>query len=85
VRGKMAKKKISIKKHVLLPEHKKLSEADKKKLLEEYHITIKELPKINRSDAAIAEMDVKEGDVIKVTRKSQTAGVALFYRVVISG
>lgn len=82
----MAKrKKITIKKHLLMPKHTKISEAEKKKVLEEYNITIKELPNIYKDDPALSEIDVEDGDVIKITRKSPTAGESIFYRVVISG
>jgi len=81
----MAKKKLLIKKHILMPVHTKLSESDKKKLLEQYNITTKELPKIRKDDAAIADFNVKEGDVIKIVRKSNTSGESEFYRVVVSG
>lgn len=79
------KKKIDVGKHVLVPKHSKLGEREKQELLKEYNITISELPKISKKDAAISELDVKPGDVIKIKRPSQTAGEALFYRVVING
>ncbi len=69
-------------KHILIPEHIKLSEKEKKELLERYHITTNELPKIMRSDPAIAHLKVKPGDVIKIIRKSPTAGKSIYYRVV---
>ena len=72
-------------KHILVPEHKKLSEKDKAELLKKYNITLKELPKILNSDPAIAELDVDEGDVIKITRNSRTAGKTVYYRGVIRG
>lgn len=78
-------KTIIVKEHVLLPKHEKLSEKEKKELLEEYHITMKELPRIKESDAAIQSLKAKPGDVIKITRKSPTAGEAVFYRGVING
>jgi DNA-directed RNA polymerase subunit H len=81
----MPKKNIIIKKHVLLPSHSKMSEADKKKLLTDYKITIKELPKIRKNDPALDEMDIKEGDIIRIKRKSHTAGETEYYRVVVSG
>ena len=33
-------------------------------------------------DPAIVDLKPKAGDVIKITRESQTAGVAVYYRVV---
>ena len=77
--------KSLVKKHILIPKHIKLSDKGKKELLEKYHISIKELPKINNDDPAICDLNEKAGDIIKITRKSRTAGEALFYRGVIHG
>lgn len=66
--------------HVLVPKHTKLSDAEKKALLEKYNITVRELPKIPQTDSALAGMDVKQGDVVKISRDSPTAGKATFYR-----
>jgi len=77
-------KNLDIKDHILVPKHALLSEKEKKELLEKYNISEVELPKIFKNDAAIKELNTKVGDVIKITRKSQTAGEALFYRVVVN-
>ena len=79
----MGKKRIHIDKHVLIPQHVKLSEKDKNELFDTYKISAKELPKIYKNDPAISEMDVKSGDVIKIIRQSQSAGETIYYRVVI--
>lgn len=47
-----------------------------------YGVDRSKLPKIKKHDPALPE-GVKVGDVIKITRKSQTAGTALYYRVVV--
>ena len=78
----MKKQKFKVDKHILTPKHSKLGEREKAQLLEKYHVTSKELPKILKTDSAIKELDVKPSDIIKVTRKSQTAGESIFYRVV---
>lgn len=80
----MAKKKFKIDKHVLIPKHSKVSEAEKKKVLEKYNISLSELPKIPKTDAAIASLDAKAGDVIKILRSSPTANESVFYRVVVN-
>ena len=69
--------------HELVPEHSKLSDKKVKALLELYNVTIRELPKILVSDPAITHLTVKEGDVIKIGRKSRTAGEIAFYRGVV--
>ncbi len=80
----MVKKKYDIRKHTLVPEHTKLNEKEKKDLLEKYHISLKELPKIRKDDQAIGHLGAKEGDVIKIMRKSPTAGEIFFYRGVVN-
>jgi len=76
--------KLDISKHMLVPKHVKLSEKDKKELLEKYDITLRELPKILKKDPAIKDLNLKNGDVVKIIRKSQTAGEFVFYRGVIN-
>ena len=78
----MAEKKEMVV-HELVPEHSKLSEKDSKALFKTYSITLRELPKILITDPAIEHLDVKEGDIIKIKRKSRTAGDSVFYRGVI--
>ena len=78
------KKKLKINKHFLIPKHEKLNEKEKKKLLEQYNISLKELPKIPKSDAGIASLNAKPGDIIKIIRKSPTTSESLFYRVVVN-
>ena len=84
---KNKKKKVKglrLEKHVLIPVHKKLIETEKKKVLEMYNITFRELPNILVDDPSIQHLDVKEGDVIKIIRKSPTSGEFVFYRGVVN-
>jgi DNA-directed RNA polymerase subunit H len=74
--------KIDILKHELVPRHEILTAAEKKELLEKMSITEKQLPKILDSDPVIKKIEAKPGDVIKITRKSQTAGETVYYRLV---
>ncbi|MEK6964385.1 MAG: DNA-directed RNA polymerase subunit H [Nanoarchaeota archaeon] len=69
--------------HILVPEHIKLSDKEKGELLEQYHVTLRELPKIKKEDPAIRHLELQEGDVVKIMRKSPTAGNSVFYRGVI--
>jgi len=76
--------KFEVAKHVLVPKHTKVSEKEKKELLEKYAIDLENLPRIQPTDAAIQHLDVKEGDIIKIERASPTAGETVFYRRVVS-
>ncbi len=71
--------------HYLVPKHQKLSEKEKKDLFETYKISLKELPKILKTDPAIEELGLTEGDVIKVFRASPTRGKSVYYRGVTNG
>ncbi len=79
--------KIDVGEHELVPKHEKLNEEEAEKVLEEYNADKDNLPKIERKDAALKDIDanVEVGDVIKITRDSPTAGKAEYYRVVIEG
>ena len=66
--------------HVLIPKHKKVSEKEKKAVLDQYKVTVNELPSIKKSDAALAGLDAEVGDVIRIDRSSPTAGQTVFYR-----
>ncbi len=68
--------------HVLMPKHEKLSDRQKQEILKTYNITEGQLPKIKIKDAGLMGLDVKRGDVIRITRKTRTAGTSYFYRVV---
>ena len=68
--------------HILQPKHIKLSDGDAVKVLQKFNITVQQLPRIKQKDAALQELDVKKGDVIKIDRKD-LVGEYDYYRVVI--
>ncbi len=71
--------------HILVPKHTKLGEKEREQLLEKFNIRPMDLPKISIDDPAIAALEVKSGDVIKIIRNSSSAGEAVFFRVVTGG
>lgn len=71
--------------HELVPEHIKISEDEKKLVLQKFHVVEKQLPSILSSDAALVGLEAQPGDVIKIMRKSPTKGASEYYRVVIHG
>lgn len=76
-------KDIDITKHNLVPEHEILNEKEKEEMLKKYGISVKHLPRILESDSMIKVLNGKVGDVVKIKRKSQTAGESLYYRLVV--
>ncbi len=70
--------------HILVPKHEILDEDNLKKILMEYNIEREQLPKIRVSDPAAIAIKAKVGDVVRIIRKSSTAGNSGFYRLVIA-
>ncbi|OPX64671.1 MULTISPECIES: DNA-directed RNA polymerase subunit H [unclassified Methanoregula] len=75
--------KLTVLDHVMVPEHKIMSEEDVSKLLERYNITTEQLPKIYHDDPAVKEIGANADDVIRIIRASHTAGRAEAYRLVV--
>jgi len=69
--------------HESVPNHEIIGEEEITGLLEKYSIEKEQIPKIRIDDPIVLEIGAKIGDVIKITRKSQTAEAALYYRLVI--
>jgi DNA-directed RNA polymerase subunit H len=74
--------------HIHVPEHKLLSPKEAEDVLAKYTISIEELPKIKRSDACIRSLELRVGEIprgsiVKIIRRSETAGISYAYRLVI--
>ena len=75
--------KFDVTKHALVHKHTKLSDKEQKELFEKYAIDLQNLPRIYIKDSAILHLELKEGDIIKISRNSHTAGNTVFYRRVV--
>ncbi len=69
----------------MIPLHEVLPEDETKELLNKLNITKGQLPKILLSDPVIKKMKANPGDVVRITRKSRTAGSSIYFRVVVEG
>jgi len=74
---------ISVSDHVYVPKHEILSKADGKGILKKYVSKPNQLPHILVSDPIAKELGAKAGDILKITRVSETAGTAPYYRLVV--
>lgn len=74
------KEEFRVHEHVLVPKHEVLSEEEKTAFLKQEGLDEHQLPNILESDAALTGLGAKPGDIIRITRKSPTAGVSYFYR-----
>ena len=75
--------KFSLLDHESVPKHEIMSENELKSVLSKFSIEKEQLPKIKVQDPVCKEIGAALGDVVKITRKSQTAGEAEYYRLVI--
>ena len=77
------KDKILIPDHIYVPKHEIMTKEEAEKVLGKYHTKPTEMPLIYLGDPAIRGLGVKPGDMIKITRKSPTAGESNYYRYVV--
>ena len=69
--------------HALVPRHEILSEKERAALLEQYKIKPYQMPQISSTDPAVKAIGAKPGDVLRIIRKSSTAGEHIAFRYVV--
>ena len=73
---------FNILKHSMVPKHEILTKEEKQDFLKEYKINLKNIPRIFDTDPVIKFIYAKKGDIIKISRKSETSGDYNYYRIV---
>jgi len=69
--------------HELVPEHEIMIKEDVQKLLDQFKCDKDMLPKIFDTDPIVLAIKAKPGDVLRIKRRSPTAGESMYYRVVV--
>jgi DNA-directed RNA polymerase subunit H len=69
--------------HKLVPKQEILTEEEKTKLLSKFRVQPYQLPQISSVDPTVKAIGAKPGDVLRVIRKSPTAGEHVAYRYVV--
>lgn len=74
---------VNITKHELVPKHTPLSDSEVKEVLEAHSLKIQMLPRMLSTDPVALYFGLERGRVVKISRKSESAGVYVTYRQVV--
>ena len=69
--------------HSLVPKHEIMSDEEKKVVLTHYNATEEQFPFLFATDPVVREVGAKPGDMIRITRVSDTAGETTYFRFVV--
>ncbi len=69
--------------HALVPRHETLTPLEREELLKKYKVKPYQMPQITATDPAVKAIGAKPGDVLRIIRKSSTAGEHIAYRYVV--
>ncbi len=67
---------------MLVPTHEIMTEEEIADEFSDVEYDFKNLPKIRSEDPVVKAIEAKPGDILRITRESQTAGVFVTYRIV---
>ena len=71
--------------HIYQPKHEILSKEEAEQVLKKFNVRTNQLPYIMSNDKGLEDLDVRPGDILRITRKSPTAGESVYYRYVVEG
>jgi DNA-directed RNA polymerase subunit H len=74
---------VNILEHELVPKHEIVPPEEARKILKELGVEPWQLPWISLNDPVVRAIGAKPGDIVRIYRKSPTAGTSIVYRYVV--
>ena len=74
--------KFDIQEHKLVPKHEIMTEEEISEEFSDVDYNFKDLPKIKANDPVVEEIGAEPGNILRITRNSETAGKFVTYRIV---
>jgi DNA-directed RNA polymerase subunit H len=71
--------------HFLIPRHELLTKEESQQVRERFHSSPSQFPYILVTDPIAKEIGAKPGDLVRISRKSETAGSSTYFRYVVEG
>jgi DNA-directed RNA polymerase subunit H len=78
-------KVFDVMKHELVPRHEVLADSEAQAILVKYGVTPDQLPRILSSDPVARAIRARPGQIVRIRRRSPTAGEAVAFRYVVEG
>jgi len=75
--------KFNVMANYLVPRHSIMTDEEVEVILRDYGIDRTKIPKILIEDPCVRALGAKAGDIIRIERKSPTAGTSNYYRIVV--
>ncbi len=69
----------------MIPKHELLTKEEATQVLARFNSSPAQFPYIQSTDALAKEIGAKPGDMVRITRRSETAGTSTYYRYVVEG
>ena len=76
------KSEFDIQEHMLVPKQEIMTEEEISNEFSDADYDFKDLPKIKVNDPVAESIGAEPGNILRITRESQTAGVFVTYRIV---
>ena len=69
----------------MIPKHELLTKEEADQVRGRFNSSPSQFPYIQSTDAIAKEIGAKPGDFVRITRRSETAGMSVYYRYVVEG